>query len=158
MLRLPTALLVLLAAGGCAKQDATSAHAGHAHYHHHTAPHGGTLVELGQHIYALEFVRDAAAGKLSLYVLDGHAENFIRIAAPTLTLVATVGGEQRPLTLQAVANPATGETVGATAQFDAQADWLKATPSFDATLALIEIHGSKFENIAFNFPKGSNED
>src|SRR6185503_1476227 len=95
-----------------------------------TAPHGGTLVELGEHAYSLELVRDPATGSLSIFILDAHAENFVRIKAATLELVATVGREQRVLSLRAVANSATGETVGDTSQFDGQADWLKTTPTF----------------------------
>ena len=44
-------------------------------------------MELGEHAYNLELVRDAEAGKLVAYVLDGHAENFIRIAAPSIEVV-----------------------------------------------------------------------
>ena len=125
-----------------------------AQKHAHTAPHGGTLVELGDHAYNLEFVRDAATGKLSAYVLDGHAENFIRLKAASFEVVASGGAEKRVLVFKPVANPATGETVGDTSQFDAQADWLKTTAAFDATLTSLEIRGTTFSAIPFNFPKG----
>ena len=134
---------------GCGPRDASPRSGGHAH----TAPHGGTLVELGEHAYNLELVRDPAEGKLTVYVLDGHAENFIRIAAPSIEIVAVAGGERRPLTLKAVANSATGETVGNTSQFEAQADWLKNTAEFPGTLAAIEIRGSKFANVALYLRK-----
>jgi len=150
MLRALTALLLAGFVAACSKHGAGSGGGGHAH----TAPHGGTLVELGQHAYALELVRDAATGKLSAFILDGHAENFIRLKAPSFTLVATVGGEKRPLTFQPVANPATGETVGDTSQYDAQADWLKTTAAFEGTIHALEIRGSKFEHIAIRFPGG----
>jgi hypothetical protein len=143
-------LLCLLAA--CAKKDA------HDHTvsgtHVHTAPHGGTLIELGEHAFSLELVRDAAEGKLTAYVLDGHAENFVRIKGSSFDVIATVGGETRPLTLKAVANTATGETVGDTSQFETQADWLKTTETFDAVLPQLDIRGSAFTKIALNFPKG----
>ena len=92
------------------------------------------------------------------YVLDGEMENFIRSAAPSFEIVATVGGERRPLVLQAVANPATGETVGSTSLFEATADWLKTTPSFDAVLTTLDIRGSVFSAVPFNFPKGNDKD
>ena len=140
---------------GCGKKDS---HAGHDHAAHaghaHTAPHGGTLVELGDHAYNLEFVRDAATGRLSAYVLDGHAEHFIRIKAASFEVVASGGPEKRVLVFKAAANPATGETAGDTSQFDAQADWLKTTATFDATLASLDIKGTTFSAVAFNFPKG----
>ena len=142
-------LLVLSVASlvvSCSRQSSGPAagSGGHAH----VAPHGGTLIEIGEHAYNLELVRDADAGKLTVYVLDGHAENFVRIAAPSIELVAIAGGERRPLSLQAVANAATGETVGNTSQFEAQAPWLKNTAEFPGTIASLEIRGTKFQNIA----------
>lgn len=142
--------LSLLAFSGCAKKDAPHDHAAHAAdaSHAHTAPHGGTLVELGDHAYSLELVRDSATGKLTAYILDGHAENFIRISARSFAVNFTVGVETRGLLLQAVANPATGETVGDTSQFEAQADWLRSATGFDAVIPSVEIRGTKFANVA----------
>ena len=144
-------LVALMLAGfGCSKKhDHGSASGGHAH----TAPHGGTLVEIGQHAYNLELVRDAAAGKLTAYVLDGHAENFVRIAAASIELTAITGGERRTLSLKPVANPATGETIGNTSQFEAQADWLKSTGEFPGTISLLEIKGTRFENVSIYLKK-----
>jgi hypothetical protein len=153
------ALPLILALGACAKKEAPAvpAHAPVAKHEHHP-PHGGTPVVLGDEIYHLEFVRDAEAGRLSAYILDGEMENFIRSAAPSFEIVATVGGERRPLVLQAVANPATGETVGSTSLFEATADWLKTTPTFDAVLTTLDIRGSVFSAVPFNFPKGNDKD
>ena len=134
---------------GCSRQESTASSGGHTH----RAPHGGTLVELGEHAYNLELVRDPAAGKLTAYVLDGHAENFIRITAPAFELVAFTGGEKRPLTLRAVANSATGETVGDTSQFEAQADWLKNTGEFPGEIPALEIRGNKFQKVALYLRK-----
>jgi hypothetical protein len=143
------AIAVLLTLGACSRPESASSGGGHTH----RAPHGGTLVEIGEHAYNLELVRDAAAGKLTAYVLDGHAENFIRIAAPAIELVAFTGGERRPLSLRAVANPTTGETVGDTSQFEAQADWLKNTAEFPGEIPAVEIRGSKFQGIALYLRK-----
>ena len=152
-LRATLATVLLCAFSACAKKDD---HAGHAHSaqakHVHTAPHGGTLVELGDHAFNLELVRDAATGKLTAYVLDGHAENFVRIAAPTLELIAMPGGKFTALTLKAVANPSTGETAGATSQFEVQADWLKTTANFSGIFT-VEIKGTKFEKVEFHLEK-----
>lgn len=143
-----TVTTLALVVGGCSKQGSAPAAAGG---HHHAAPHGGTLVEVGEHAYNIELVREAATGKLSAYVLDGHAENFVRIASPTLEVVAFTGGERRSVVLRAVANSGTGETVGDTSQFEGQADWLKKTAEFPGTIPLVEIRGSKFENISIYF-------
>jgi hypothetical protein len=135
--------LLCLVLTACSKSDS---HAGHGE-HVHRAPHGGTLVELGEHAYNLEIVRDAAAGKLTVYVLDGHAENFVRITASSLDATITIGAEKKSLTLAAVANPVTGETVGNTSQFEAQADSLKSPGALSLTINSVEIRGTKFTNI-----------
>lgn len=155
---LAAVLVVFLS--GCAKSDhghestqpaAATAHEGHEH----GAPHGGTAVVLVRELYHLEFVRDADTGRLTAYVLDGEMENFIRVAAPTIEITATVSGQPRLLVLRAVANPATGESVGDTAQFETQADWLKTTPTFDALVPRLEIRGTTFTEVRFNFPAGN---
>ena len=152
-LRITVTTFVLCALVACGKKDD---HAGHdhaaEHQHAHTAPHGGTLVEIGEHAYNLELLRDATTGKLTAWILDGHAENFVRIKTQTLELVAMPGGKFTPLTLQAVANPSTGETVGDTSQFEVQADWLKTTANFSGIFT-VEIKGTKFEKVEFHLEK-----
>ena len=162
--RLVSSALLIAALAGCTKSDSPSAadaHAGHdhaVHKHEHVPPHGGTPVVLGAEAYHLELVRDAANGKLSLYVMDGELENFIRIAAPSIEIIATVAGKPTPLVLAAVANPITGEKTGDTSLFEATADWLKTTPAFDAVLTRIEIRTNVYTAVAFNFPKGNDKD
>ena len=150
---LATALLCTLAA--CAKKDE---HAGHDHsahtQHAHAAPHGGTLIELGEHAFNVELVRDAATGKLTAYLLDGHAENFVRVSAPSFEITATVAGAKKTLTLVAVANAATGEKIGATSQFEATADWLKTTAGFNGVITALTIRDNAFKGVAFTFPQG----
>ena len=161
MTMLPRSLLaLLLAAGltGCTRPAATTPANAPVAKHEHHPPHGGTPVVLGEELYHLELVRDAATGRLSAYVLDGEMEDFVRIAAPALEITATVDGQPRTLTLSAVANPATGETVGSTSFFEAQADWLRTTKEFDAILTKIEVRGTAFTAVAFNFPKGNDQD
>lgn len=147
-----TATLLLLAA--CAKKHSHEASGGHGK-HEHRAPHGGTAVVLGDEQYHIEFVRDASKGTLTAYVLDGHMEKFIRSDQPSFALDAVVGGEKQNLDFRALANPATGETVGDTSSFEASADWLKTTPSFEAVIKSVTIRGKTFSNVAFNFPKGN---
>src|SRR5579885_1126240 len=126
---------------GCSKTEtATPAKQATPHHEHHP-PHGGAPVELGEEENHVEFVRDGAAGKLQAFVLDGELENFVRIDAPSLEVDATVGGKTEKLILQPIANNATGEKIGDTSLFEAQADWLKTTPNFDAVLREITVHG-----------------
>ena len=149
---------ILSALPACEKREGRGSAAQAHGKHQHKAPHGGTPVVLGNETYHLELVREAGAGILSAYILDGEMENFIRVKAPSFEVVATVGGGKRALTFKAVANTATGETVGDTSQFDAQADWLMSTAAFDAVLTSLEIRGTKFEQVTFNFPKGNDKD
>lgn len=123
--------------------------------HHHEPPHGGTAIDLGEEEAHLEFVLDAAAGKLTCYVLKAHMAGFQRITQESLELAATVGGKAETLTLKAVANAATGEKAGDTSQFEAQADWLKTAKSFDAELKAINVRGKDYATLKFNFPKGN---
>ena len=151
---LPTFALALMATlSGCSKHQHNHDHAGHdhdhgaGHAHVHTAPHGGSLCALGDHQFNVEFVLDAAAGKLTAYALDAHAENFVRIAAPSLEIRVTTPSPPRTLILTAVANSATGETVGNTSQFEANADWLKGATNISGTLTRFESQGTSFENV-----------
>ncbi len=148
--------VVLLA--GCAKQSPAPAAGAPPAKHEHHPLHGGTPVVLGNEIYHVELVRDAATGKLSAYVLDGEMENFIRSAAPSFEINATVDGQPKPLVLRAVANPATGETVGDTSLFETQADWLKTAKTFDGEIKSLTIRGTTFTDVDFNFPEGNDKD
>ncbi len=148
---------LLCVCAACAKNETVLDDAAQAKHEHHP-PHGGTPVVLGAELYHLELVLDSSTGHLSAYVLDGEMENFIRIAAPSFDVTTTAAGKLHALRFTAVANSATGESVGNTAQFDAQADWLKTTPAFDATLTRLEIRGTVFTHVAFNFPGGNDRD
>lgn len=147
--------LALLLFAGCAKKESAPPPAAH---HEHIAPHGGTAVVLGAELYHLELVRDATTGRLTAYVLDGEMENFVRLNGSSFEIVATVDHQPHPLRFSPVANPATGETMTATAQYEAEADWLKTTATFDATLTSLSIRGTSFTAVPFNFPRGNDHD
>lgn len=153
------ALAAAFATGGCAKKTppAVASEAPAAKHEHHP-PHGGTPVVLGEEAAHVELVLDAGSGRLQAYVLDGELENFIRVAEPSLTIVATVDGAERALVLAAVASPASGETVGDTSLFETQADWLKTTPRFAAKLASITVRGVVYRDVVFGFPEGNDHD
>lgn len=146
------AALALATYTGCKPtSSSTHSHGGH----HHEPPHGGTAVDLGDEDAHLEFVLDAAAGKLTCFVLKPHMSGFQRITQESLELTATIGGKAETLTLKAVANAATGEKAGDTSQFEAQADWLKTAKNFDAELKSATVLGKTYTATKFNFPKGN---
>jgi hypothetical protein len=155
-----TLLCVALAAGfagGCSKTECSAPAKEVVHRHEHKPAHGGAPVELGEEEYHVEFVLDAPEGKLQAFVMDGELENFVRIDALSVEITAQVSGQQEQLRLHPVANNATGEKVGDTSLFEARADWLKATPTFDAVLKEITVHGKSYTNVLFNFPKGNDD-
>ena len=148
------AVMAVLVAG-CGGEPKDGHAAGPGHGHSHQPKYGGTLVELGEHQGNLEFVRDASAGRLTAYVLDAHAENFVRVPLASFTLVTTNAGQAETLVFQPVGNAATGEKPGDTSQFEASAGWLKTSPVFDAVLPQITVRGTSFKDVRFNFPKGN---
>lgn len=139
----------LLAFAGCSKSthDHPHPHDESHHHHVHQGPHHGTLVELGDHQYSIEFVHDPAAQTLSLYVLDAHAENFIRLPDRAIEAIVQRNGQPTSLTLNAVANQATGETLGDSAQFTATAEWLGSSQTIELAIPSLSIRGLTFQDI-----------
>jgi len=148
-LALPLALLP-----GCSRDSAPAK----THLHVDLPPHGGTAVALGDDASHIELVRDAQAGVLQAYVLDDEMEEFVRIAAPSIEIHATVDGSPRTLVLAAVGNTATGETVGNTSLFEAQAEWLRTATHFDGIIMSVTVQGTTYTGVKFNFPKGNADD
>lgn len=151
-------VIPLLLAAGCSKKSSDTSAAVTPAKHEHHPPHGGTPVVLGNEAYHLELVLDPAAGKLQAFILDGEMENFIRSAAPSFEVLANVAGKSEPLLFVAIADSATGEKIGDTALFEATAPWLKTVRTFDGILTKLEIRGTVFAGVAFNFPKGNDRD
>lgn len=153
MKTLLTCLLALAALAATAAPEKDQAKKGHAH----TAPHGGTLVEVGDHQFNLEFLFDAERGVLQAWILDAHAENFVRVPLKEFRVVARAGGKEQALAFRAVANELSGETVGDTSQFEARAPWLREAKAFAGTVTEIIIRGARFADIRFRFPDNDDE-
>lgn len=150
-------LLICAIVTGCGQsQPDAAAPPPQAHAHH--PPHGGTPVVLGDEVYHIEMVLDPPTGTLQAYILDGEMENYVRSTMESFAITAKLPGHDESLRFQAVTNRATGETVGDTALFAVQANWLKTQSNFDAVLKQIIIKGQTFENVRFNFPKGNDPD
>ena len=129
----------------------------HNHAHAHSAPHGGTLVVLGDEAAHLELLLDPAKGHLTGYVLDGEAQKAIRIKQPEIKLHAydrdlksTVS-----ITLKPVANPLTGEKAGDTSQFEATVKELAGKKQFIVTVEKLNVRGVDFPRTASWFPEGN---
>src|SRR5688572_651912 len=77
----------------------------HDHKHEHKAPHDGTLVVFGDEFAHIELVLEAKEGKLTAYVLDGHAEKGVRVDQKDITLeITSADGKSKKVALTAVAN------------------------------------------------------
>jgi hypothetical protein len=121
--------------------------------HHHEAPHGGTLTEIGDHFAFLELVHDEAAGTLTLYVLDGSAEKAVRVTHTTLMFrLERTRGAAQPIELKARARALTGETVGDTSEFVGTSDLFKGLKTGRGTLAEIVIKGQTLKDLALKWP------
>lgn len=142
-------LAALALTTGCGDRKAPSAGGGH----HHESPHGGTAVELGDHEAHLDVVLDAAAGKLTAYVMDAHAENFVRVPVESFEIIAKLPAGETTLLLKAVANAASGEKVGDTSQFETQSDALKGVAGFAAELKQLAVRGKTYAKIPFHVGK-----
>lgn len=148
------ACLVLgcLAACGRTQVDAvpTSGH------HEHHAPHHGALEVLGDEVAHVELVLDPGTGTLTAYVLDGEAENPVRIAADALQLVVTDLPEGKiDLALKPVANVLSGETMGDTSEFQGRSERLKGVTRFSGRLRTITARGTTFRNVEIGYPGGN---
>lgn len=146
--------LALLSLGGCGGGGHDHAHDEHGddHGHSHDPRHGGIAVVLGDEAYHVEFAYGEVAGTMRAYLFDGHMENYVRIAAPSFAATAMVAGMPRPLLFSAVVDPATGETVGDAALFEATAEWLSARPAVELQVPRLEVRGLEFTNITASLP------
>lgn len=123
--------------------------------HEHKPPHNGTLVECGEEFAHLELLLEPDSGKLTGYVLDGEAENPVRIEQSTIRLKLNVSGKTLSMILKAVANPLSGEVKGDTSEFSAVSAKLKGIQQFSGTVAFIKVKGTPFKNVDFKYPEGN---
>lgn len=120
--------------------------------HRHEAPRGGVLVELGEHAAHVELLLDPEAGELTLYALDAHAEQAVRLTAPTLEVVVDTEQGELELELAAVASALTGERVGDSSEFRAADPGLVGLIGLSGRVPAIEVRGVLFEDVRFPMP------
>lgn len=144
-------LLTVCLLGACSEHQDHSAHAGGAHVHQPLR--GGTLLELGPHGsgHNLELLRNEK-DELEIFILDAHAENYIRIKQPKIEL--SLNDRNHSLTLDAVPDSATGETVGNTSLFRSNQSIANLLP-LQGKIIAIQVGSKKYEQTAFSFSKNS---
>ncbi|QOJ15421.1 MAG: hypothetical protein HRU75_12585 [Planctomycetia bacterium] len=125
--------------------------------HQHLAPHGGVLVELGDHDANAEMLLDPDTGRLRLWLLDGCAANSLRSEADEIRMLVILpatpdrGESMFNLTLDAVANPLTGETLGDTSEFSVTSEDLRGVRAFKGVIQRIEMHGERYSDVSFEY-------
>ena len=132
----------------CGEEHHEGSHAAHAH----VAPHGGQLVELGEHGsgFNLELVLHED-GFLQIYVLDAHVDNFVRISAGSIDIKITdSNGTEKTISCEPVADPITGETIGSTSLFTSN-ERIRDLIPFKGIIQNIEVMEFSYENIEVNF-------
>ncbi|WP_437204755.1 hypothetical protein [Planctomicrobium sp. SH664] len=97
--------------GADADKDEVKAVAGHDHHHDH-GPHGGHIIELGEHHGEVSFSTDRV---LTLYILGADAKTAVPVADATAALHLHTGTEEKEYALKAA--PLEGETDGKTSVF-----------------------------------------
>ena len=144
-------MLSTLFVGGCAEHQHDESCRSHGGLHVHEALLGGQLMALGEHGsgYNLELLIDEN-NRFSVYILDAHAENFVRIEQESLQ-VNLFDENKTSLILHAVADSATGETVGNTSHFQSKGTVEKFLP-LNGIIEMIEIGSQQYSAIEFFFP------
>jgi len=114
------------------------------------APHGGLLLDAGDDFAHVEMVFDSSEGTLTAYILDGEAEEAVPLKQPTILVRLTKPA--RTLKLRAVVSPLNGEKPGATSSYALTDPSLKGLTQLKGALVSVNINGSVFKNLAFQFP------
>ena len=143
-------IFVLFFFVSCGNDDQQNGNSGTNSYHVHVAPHGGQLVEIGEHGsgFNLELVLHSD-GFLQIYVLDAHAEEFVRITSDSIDFeIPFENNESKSFVCEAISDPTTGETVGNTSLFTSTERVTDYLP-FKAIIPKLNIYEFTYENVAF---------
>ena len=126
--------------------------------HYHAPPHGGVLVELGEHGsgYNLELYLEDQ-GYLQIFVWDAHVDNLVRIEQENVDLlIPEDNGTPKTIVCAAVTDAATGETVGDTSLFASSEPMADQLP-LKGVIPSIKVIGKTYENVPFEFTGNSVE-
>ena len=155
-------LIFALSQVGCGRQGGQvheHSHAEGENHHHephyHEPPHGGAGVTLGNEDAHIEFLADAEEGTVTAWFFKPHMEQYLRMELESFEVLVKRSEGETKLVFEALANPGTGETVGNTSQFVANAEWLGKAETFDAVIPEITVLGKTYNNLEFNYPKGN---
>lgn len=149
--------IALTFAWGCSEDRKKGGNSGGGHVHQ--AMRGGILMELGPHGsgHNLELLLNNK-GEFEIFILDAHAENYVRIEQSTIEL--NLADNNRTITLNAIPDPATGETVGNSSLFRTSQSVENLLP-IKAEMVNVAIGSSNYLNTPLSFsgnPKSDNHE
>ncbi|MDG1132335.1 MAG: hypothetical protein P8P90_07785 [Opitutales bacterium] len=149
--------IALTFAWGCSEDRKMGGNSGGGHVHQ--AMRGGILMELGPHGsgHNLELLLNNK-GEFEIFILDAHAENYVRIEQSTIEL--NLADNNRTITLNAIPDPATGETVGNSSLFRTSQSVENLLP-IKAEMVNVAIGSSNYLNTPLSFsgnPKSDNHE
>lgn len=132
---------------GCSDEREKGGNSGGGHVHQ--AMRGGILMELGPHGsgHNLELLQNNK-GEFEIFILDAHADNYVRIKQSTIEL--NLADNNSTLTLNAVADPATGEKVGDSSLFRSSQSVQNLLP-MKAEIVDLKIGSSNYSNTPLSF-------
>jgi hypothetical protein len=132
---------------GCSDDREKGGNSGGGHVHQ--AMRGGILMELGPHGsgHNLELLENNK-GEFEIFILDAHADNYVRIKQSTIEL--NLADNNSTLTLNAVADPATGEKVGDSSLFRSSQSVKNLLP-MKAEIVDLKIGSSNYSNTPLSF-------
>jgi hypothetical protein len=132
---------------GCSDDREKGGNSGGGHVHQ--AMRGGILMELGPHGsgHNLELLQNNK-GEFEIFILDAHADNYVRIKQSTIEL--NLADNNSTLTLNAVADPATGEKVGDSSLFRSSQSVQNLLP-MKAEIVDLKIGSSNYSNTPLSF-------
>jgi hypothetical protein len=132
---------------GCSDEREKGGNSGGGHVHQ--AMRGGILMELGPHGsgHNLELLQNNK-GEFEIFILDAHADNYVRIKQSIIEL--NLADNNSTLTLNAVADPATGEKVGDSSLFRSSQSVQNLLP-MKAEIVDLKIGSSNYSNTPLSF-------
>ena len=121
--------------------------------HADAPPHGGQVVELGNHAAHAELLLVPDTGEVIVYVLDRDGKPGKRIAQPSVLVDIETSG--RGVRLELKAAPEDGEATGDASRFTARSEDLLRVGSARVTLRWILVDGQVFSDTVVDWGTGA---
>ena len=117
------------------------------------APHGGTLIDLGD-IACLELLLDRSAGNLTLFVLDHQAARPVRISQPAIEVMLDGAGpgDERRFALFALMPVKIGALVGSASTFSVRLKELRDVGRMSGRVLDVVVDQQEFRDVRFDYP------